>query len=107
MGRGKTSAAIEFMNSHPGRRFVYVTPYLSEVDRICRACDFEQPRVSKDTKLSAFCELINLGCNISTTHSLLSYVNDKVLDMIRKKPYTLIIDEAVNVIERFTISDAD
>lgn len=107
MGRGKTSAAVEYMNSHPDKRFVYVTPYLAEVDRICKSCDFEQPKSNKDAKLIDFYNLVDAGKNISTTHSLLSFVDDWVLDLIRRKHYTIIIDEAINVVEKLTVSDAD
>lgn len=107
MGRGKTSAAVEYMNSHPNKRFVYVTPYLSEVDRICKSCDFEQPNAKKDAKLVDFYNLVDAGKNISTTHSLLSFVDDWVLDLVRKKHYTIIIDEAINVVEKLTVSDSD
>ncbi len=36
MGRGKSSAAIGYMKQYMGKRcFLYITPYLSEVDRVC------------------------------------------------------------------------
>ena len=36
MGRGKSSAAIRYMNENKGkRRFLYITPFLDEVGRIC------------------------------------------------------------------------
>ena len=42
MGRGKTSAAAGYMSHFKGKKhFLYITPYLTEVDRICEACDFE------------------------------------------------------------------
>jgi len=34
MGAGKTSAAINLINNNPDKLFLFVTPYLSEVDRI-------------------------------------------------------------------------
>ncbi len=48
MGRGKSSAAIRYMNENKGKkRFLYITPYLKEVDRICEQCDFEQPEADR------------------------------------------------------------
>lgn len=36
MGRGKSSAAIRYMNRYKdSKRFLYITPYLDEVGRIC------------------------------------------------------------------------
>ena len=47
MGTGKTSAAINYMNSaDEDTRFLYITPYLSEVERIIKSCPnrkFKQP----------------------------------------------------------------
>lgn len=43
MGRGKSSAAIRYMNRHKAtKKFLYITPYLNEVNRICEQCDFDQ-----------------------------------------------------------------
>ena len=39
MGTGKTSAAINYINSSDDDiRFLYITPYLSEVDRVINSC---------------------------------------------------------------------
>ena len=38
MGSGKSSAAINHMNDHPDRRFIYITPYIEETQRIAAAC---------------------------------------------------------------------
>ena len=55
MGRGKSSAAIRYMNRYKdSKRFLYITPYLDEVGRICERCDFDQPdsdHMSKSTEL--------------------------------------------------------
>lgn len=54
-GAGKTSAAINFMNNFPNdQRFLYITPYLTEVERIISACPnkkFKQPE-TYGTKLN-------------------------------------------------------
>lgn len=52
MGRGKSSAAIQYMNEHKTeKRFMYITPYLTEVERICECCDFDQPDSDPSTFL--------------------------------------------------------
>ena len=46
-GSGKTSAAINYINqSADETKFLYITPYLTEVDRIIKSCPqkhFKQP----------------------------------------------------------------
>ena len=48
-GAGKTSAAINFINASPDdQHFLYITPYLTEVERIIESCPnkkFKQPEV--------------------------------------------------------------
>lgn len=46
MGSGKSSAAITLMNNDPSGRYLFVTPYLDEVNRIIASCPekrFKQP----------------------------------------------------------------
>lgn len=107
MGRGKTSAAVDYMITHPDKRFIYVTPYLTEVSRICHACDFEQPDDETGTKLNAMRELVMDGKNISTTHSLLFYADNELLSEIKSKGYCLIIDESIDVVRRVPITNCD
>ena len=42
MGSGKTSAAINYMNKDYQKKFIYITPYLDEVDRVISACNEER-----------------------------------------------------------------
>lgn len=42
MGSGKTSAAINYMNRHKDMRFIYITPFLKEVERIIESCNAEK-----------------------------------------------------------------
>ena len=111
MGRGKTSAAINFINnSNDDRKFLYITPYLSEVERIIKSCPskhFKQPYYLKGRKLEGIKELINSGCNIISTHALFQKFDLEVIDLCRAKNYTLIMDEVTDVIEKYEISDAD
>ena len=46
MGSGKSSAAIQHINDNPDKKFLYLTPYLTEAARIknaCPAADFAEP----------------------------------------------------------------
>ena len=108
MGRGKSSAAIRYMNRYKGRkRFLYITPYLKEVERICEMCDFEQPdsdHLSKSIELKTH---MRKGHNIAATHSLFYLMDEETLELVRKYNYSLIIDETIEVIERFNITSKD
>ena len=112
MGSGKTSWAIQFMNDNPNKRFMYVTPYLNEVDRVEKATTCKQPTIpdkpkKQDTKLNDLKYLLMQEENIVTTHSLLAYFDGEIRDMIKELGYTLILDEVFNVIEQFKVSKAD
>ena len=37
-GSGKTSAAIEYMKKRTDANFIYVTPFLSEIERVKKTC---------------------------------------------------------------------
>lgn len=108
MGRGKSSAAIRYMNRYKGlKRFLYITPYLKEVERICEMCDFEQPdsdHLSKSIELKGH---MRKGHNIAATHSLFYLMDEEALELVRRYNYSLIIDETIEVIERFNITSKD
>lgn len=108
MGRGKSSAAIRYMNRHKdSKRFLYITPYLDEVGRICERCDFDQPDSDHMSKSSELKLHLRLGHNVSATHSLFYLMDDEALKLIREKHYSLIVDESIQVIERLNITDKD
>lgn len=111
MGRGKTSAAINFINSsNDDQKFLFITPYLTEIERIMKECPrkkFRQPYYLRGRKLEGIKELINNGCNIISTHALFQKFDLEVIDLCRAKNYTLIMDEVTDVIEKYDISDAD
>lgn len=111
MGRGKTSAAINFINSSDdNQKFLFITPYLTEIERIKKECPrkkFRQPYYLRGRKLEGIKELINNGCNIISTHALFQKFDLEVIDLCRAKNYTLIMDEVTDVIEKYDISDAD
>lgn len=129
MSSGKSSACINYMNEHPDRKFIYITPYLSEAARIQKACpalNFVQPedgymkvedvdgieRWSKNkyewrTKTKHTARLIKEGANITTTHQAFVYYTPDMLDVIRQQHYTLIVDEDVQVISKFDVLKGD
>ena len=108
MGRGKTSAAEAYMTAcGETRRFLYITPYLTEVERICVSCDFEQPDSDRHTKLTELKALMHRGQNVASTHSLFYLLDEDALDLIREKRYTLIIDESIETVRRVPITAKD
>lgn len=114
MGGYKTTAAITYMNEHPDRRFLYVTPFLPEVRRIvdsCRGADFVQPdntlKVYGNKKMNHFRSLVNQGRNIAMTHALFSKIDDVTATIITDRQYVIIIDEVMDVFEPLSFTRGD
>ena len=110
MGCYKTTSAINYINeSDEGKRFLYITPYLSEVSRVidsCKGKNFKQPPIFGN-KLNGIAYLFKQGENIASTHQLFSLFTPKIVELIRKKNYVLIMDEVANVTNIFPISHSD
>lgn len=108
MGRGKSSAAIRYMNRYKGaKRFLYITPYLNEVNRICEQCDFDQSDSDYMSKSAELKTHIRHGKNVAATHSLFYLMDEEALELVRANHYSLIIDESIQVIERLNVTDKD
>lgn len=114
MGTGKSSAAITYINEHPNDRFIYITPYLDEAARIKKECAnarFIEPsnklKEYNFRKSAHTAALIRDGKNISTTHQAFKGYTADMLQDIRLKQYTLIIDENVDVLESFEFHPDD
>lgn len=114
MGTGKSSAAITYLNEHPDDKFIYITPYLDEANRIKRGCPdmhFVEPSgklKQYDFKKSVHtAALIKEGQNITTTHQAFKGYTPATLADIKTQNYTLIIDENVDVLETFEFHPDD
>ena len=114
MGTGKSSAAITYLNEHPDEKFIYITPYLDEANRIKRNCPhmrFAEPsnklKEYNFKKSAHTAALIKEGRNITTTHQAFKGYTPDVLSDIRRQGYTLIIDENVDVLETFDFHPDD
>lgn len=113
MGIGKTSAMINMINGDKKKRYLYVTPLLSEVDRIEKACGFEAPKALFDdeekvmTKKEGLRRLLEEGKNIVTTHALFKIISDEILELCKEQEYVLIIDEVIDVVEEYKIKPQD
>lgn len=115
MGSGKTSAAIHMMNKESDRRYLFVTPYKSEGERIIRACPknrFKDPQLWDEeigacNKTQHVTELLRRGENVVTTHVLFSMFTDEIKEILSKQHYTLILDETLNVIGKIPLTQND
>lgn len=114
MGSGKTMAAINYMNTHPNNKFIYITPYLDEAERIrngCKNLHFIEPNKWADkthhSKVRHTAQLIKEGRNITSTHQAFKYYTPDMLEDVKNKNYCLIIDESIEILSEYNITDDD
>ena len=117
MGTGKTSAMINMINkSSKDEHFLYVTPLLSETDRIVESCekkDFKAPQKKYNEKTrvknkkEGLLELLRKKENIVTTHALFHLFNEEMLELCRQSKYTLVLDESADVISEYKLKPDD
>ena len=91
-GWGKSSYAIQYINSLPNDvKVIYITPFLSETDRIraeCPSRNFKQPDSSRaGTKSADFIRLIEKEENISSTHALFKGISRDLINLLKAKNY--------------------
>lgn len=107
-GAGKTTSAIEYIKNNQQFSYIFVTPYLDEIDRIMENCpDFKQPISVFDKKKKVknktidFINLIKQEQNVVTSHSLLQNVmNDaEAIECLSRQNRVLILDEVMDVVD--------
>lgn len=109
MGTGKTTGVINYMNNNPDNKYMFITPFLDEVERIKNSCfqlDFKEPN-GKYSKLSDLKTLIADGKNIASTHALFSIVDSDTINLLHMSDYILILDEVLEIVEPLNISPSD
>jgi hypothetical protein len=102
-----SSWAMKYINNNPDRRFIYVTPYLDEVERCCKICKAEQPERVKGSKINSFKQMISKNINIATTHELFKLVDNETIELLNNTNYSLILDEVLEVVEETTMKKGD
>lgn len=109
MGTGKTSWSIQYINDNLFENILYITPFLSEVERILDNTDreFKQPIYKGGSKLENLNELLDCQYDIASTHALFKKFDDESRENIEKGHYTLILDEVLNVIEPYNVQKDD
>lgn len=110
MGSGKTSAAINYINSlDDDTRVIYITPYLNEVQRIKEECHekhFYEPQEYGTKKNGLKKDLIK-GRNIVTTHALFQHFDDDIIELCKVQNYILFMDEVADVVDKFILDPKD
>lgn len=107
MGSGKTSWAIQYMNEHQEKPYLYITPLLTETKRICAVCnknkskDFVSPQNFGNGKLENLKQYVARGVNIAATHQLFVNIDDELRELFRQQNYNLFIDEELPVIKGY------
>lgn len=113
MGYGKTSYLIQKMNtSSPDDKFIYITPFLDEVERVIEGCKKKkmvQPtnRAKNGSKLESMKKLVSQGRNIVSTHALFSSADEELVKLIKSQGYILMLDEVMNVVEQVDVKKSD
>jgi len=106
-GAGKSTQVMQEMKENPNRRWMYVSPYLSEVGdgnnikgRIREnlpELDFKCPSKSKG-KSNHLKELLANGENVAITHSLIMMLDKESLSVLERNNYHIVIDETLDVV---------
>lgn len=113
MGSGKTSATITYINEHPHEKFIYITPFLDEATRISQSCEsvcFYEPEKKaryNSAKVLHTLELVKDGKSIATTHQSFYFYPRELIDLIKEKRYTLIIDENIDILKESNVKGSD
>ncbi|QUG42639.1 hypothetical protein KD050_05025 [Psychrobacillus sp. INOP01] len=111
MGSGKTSWAIQYINESPAyMKFIFITPYLTEIDRVIENTTkkFIQPeQKGKKSKLESLKQAIANGENIASTHALLKRSDAELIQLLEAENYILILDEVIDVIDEVSMTPDD
>ena len=92
------------MNRNKERAYIYCTPLLDEIKRIRKACGyhrFNEPQPYNGTKIDDFNDLLTDGGCVAVTHVTFLNATPETLERIYEGEYTLILDEALDVVMEF------
>lgn len=110
MGGGKTSWAIDKMNNDNKNNYIYITPFLSEVERIKTSVTtkkFYEPKNIGEGKLDSLHKLIVQGKNIASTHALFKMATEETISLLKSNDYILILDEVMEVVAPIPLKKND
>lgn len=105
-GAGKTRFMIEHMREHKDEKWLFITPFLSEIEERlpekAPELEFRTPKIGKrGSKLEDIRELVKGGVNIASTHALFRLFDEEIVDELLEQQYRLVIDESVEAITEF------
>ena len=105
MGSGKSSSIIEYIKDNPQFMFVYVTPLLTEVERVVEGTSIHYCS-NTGNKLQELKDHISKNKSVAITHKLFVGIDDEIRGMLEScnKPVHLIVDETPPCFERIKIS---
>ena len=111
-GIGKTTAIINMIKEDKSdTKYIFITPFLSEVQRIKKNCPerkFKEPLIDKGgTKSDSLKRLLKKEENIVSTHSLFKRMWLSQIDRAILSDYVLIMDEVFDVSEEIFITPDD
>ena len=111
-GTGKTSFSIQYMKEEVFDSFIFITPFLSELDRIEKECNnrkFVKPneKLGEGSKTKHFYKLLSDRKNVVSTHSLFKGITQDIIYEIKEGEYILFLDEVMDVVEDLHISKDD
>ena len=111
-GIGKTTSIINMINEDKSdNKYLYITPFLTEVTRIIKECPshkFKEPQEENgENKMNDIKKLLSKGENVVSTHALFKKLDEELLDIIQINDYILIMDEVANVVDTLNISKDD
>ena len=110
MGSGKSQAAIRYVNEEIDKRFLYITPYLDEVDRIVNSCtgrEMTSPENLGSGKLQSLHSLLEEKKNVCCTHALFTMYDDTTVELLKQGNYHLIIDEILQSVNELSLCGDD
>ncbi len=108
MGSGKSTMAINYINNHPNEKYLCIVPLLDECDRYKKYTHINiiDPK-NWGSKWKQFRCLVEDDMNIVTTHALIQKMDLDMLELLKSKEYTLMIDECLDVLDTYKISKDD
>ena len=105
-GSGKTTWIFNYMKENKDKRWLFVSPYLSEtgdgktkgrIQEELPELKFRSPS-STPTKTESFKRLAATGCNIAITHSLFHMFSMEIAELLESNEYHLVIDETIDLV---------
>lgn len=111
VGTGKTTAIFKWMRARPNKKYLYISPMLSEVEeRVPNELESlgfvyptlkYNPEEGTSSKSYSLYLLLKEERNIAFSHALFTEMGKHHLEEIRKAGYTLVIDEEVDFISAY------